>query len=60
MSEQARAEVNGTLPSEEQSSRVAAYSFNPDAPPQEKAAAAGKGAEQLKSVQDQPGAGETG
>lgn len=40
--------------------RVAVHTFDPEASPQEKGAAAGKPKDQLKSVGDAPGAGERG
>jgi hypothetical protein len=50
----AQAQVNDILDQDAAKGRVAVHSFNPDASPQEKAAAAGKGRDKLKSVKDQP------
>ena len=42
--QKAQAQVNGILKQDEDKNRVAVHSFDPNATPQEKAAAAGKGA----------------
>ena len=46
----AQAQVNGIVQHDAEKNRVAVHSFNPDATPQEKAAAAEKNKDQLKSV----------
>lgn len=51
---------NGLTANDQAQGRVAVHSFNPDASPSEKGAAAGKGRDQLKSANAQPGAGEKG
>ncbi|KAL0950758.1 hypothetical protein HGRIS_007526 [Hohenbuehelia grisea] len=54
----AQAELNGILEQDAAKGRVAVHTFNPDASPQEKAAAAGKSRDQLKSVKNEPGKGD--
>ncbi|EPQ61056.1 tricalbin [Gloeophyllum trabeum ATCC 11539] len=54
----AQAEVNDMVEKDAEKGRVAVHSFDPEAPPEEKAAAAGKARDQLKSVsQKDTGAG---
>ncbi|KAI0080049.1 tricalbin [Panus rudis PR-1116 ss-1] len=47
-----QATVNGLVQADVAKNRVAVHTFDPDTSPQEKAAEAGKGAEQLKGVND--------
>lgn len=56
----AQAELNGLLQADAAKGRVAVHTFDPNATPQEKAAAAGKGSERLKSAGADKGAGGTG
>lgn len=46
----AQAELNGILHQDAAKNRVAVHSFDPNATPEQKAAAAGKGREKLKKV----------
>jgi len=46
----AQAQVNGIVKHDQDKNRVAVHTFNPDATPEQKAAAAGKGSGQLKSA----------
>ena len=45
-------QLNGLLAKDADKQRVAVHTFDPDATPEQKAAAAGKGRDQLKSVVD--------
>jgi hypothetical protein len=58
----ASAEVNGIVKQDIDTAkgRVAVHTFDPEATPQEKGAAAGKARDQLKSVNKVEGAGEKG
>jgi hypothetical protein len=56
----ANAAVNGIVKQDEAKGRVPVHIFDPEATPKEKAAAAGKGRDQLKSVNKVEGAGEKG
>lgn len=56
----AQAELNGLLQADAANGRVPVHTFDPNSTPQEKAAAAGKGREQLKRAGAEEGAGETG
>ena len=58
-SAQAQAQANDIM-LDAAKGRVAVHTFDPDASPQEKAAAAGKGRENLKSVAEKADAGERG
>lgn len=54
-------QVNGLVQKDQQKNSVAVHSFDPNASPAEKAAAAGKGRDQLKSVKtEEPNAGGKG
>lgn len=55
----ANAELNGIV-KQDAAKGVAVHTFDPEATPQEKASAAGKGRDQLKSVNKVEGAGERG
>lgn len=46
----AQQQVNGIVKQDQDKNRVAVHTFDPDATPEQKAAAAGKGASQLKSA----------
>ena len=48
--EGAQRQLNGLIQDDRQKNTVAVHAFDPDASPEEKAAAAGKGRDQLKSV----------
>ena len=57
----AQDQVNGIINEDRSKNRVAVHTFDPEAPPQEKGAAAGKARDQVKSVnQDQNGHGAKG
>lgn len=45
-------QLNGILNQDREKQSVAVHTFNPDSTPEQKAASAGKGSNQLKSVQD--------
>jgi hypothetical protein len=52
---QAQAELNGIIQADTDKNRVAVHTFDPNSTPQEKAAAAGKGREAVKSIRAQNG-----
>jgi hypothetical protein len=56
----AQDQVNKLVNQDAAKGRVAVHTFDPDETPQQKAAAAGKGSEQLKSKNAEPGVGERG
>jgi hypothetical protein len=52
---QARAQLNGIVQADAEKNRVAVHTFDPNASPAEKAAAAGKGRDAVKSERAQNG-----
>lgn len=56
----AQDKVDNIMDRDASKGRVAVHTFNPDAPPEEKAAAAGKAKDKLKSVNDSDSAGTAG
>ena len=57
---QAQAQLNGIVAHDEQKNAVPVHTFDPNAPPEEKAAAAGKSKDKLQSVTDDGDAGAGG
>lgn len=57
-----QAQLNGVLAHDSAQNNVPVHTFNPDASPEEKGAAAGQGKDKLKSAKEQEngGAGEKG
>lgn len=56
----AQAQLNGLLQADAAKGRVAVHTFDPNASPQEKAAAAGQGRDQLKPITAEKDTGGTG